>query len=149
MGKPTQDDIDRLNRYFAIEGNNEFWALSEQQTNKADKQRLLTVAFTSLYHWSAVGTADNIQLANLAVARALCINNSKLSLEFAQASFNHFDQHGAEWVQAFTNAILSHALLINDQAAEYYQQAIKIQATLAEEDRKVFNATFNTVPIPS
>ncbi|MEH0758185.1 hypothetical protein H4F20_00720 [Vibrio sp. 16] len=151
MAKPTQDDITRLNRYFAIESNNEFWSLSEKASTTQDQQRLLTVAFSSLYHWSSVGTADNIHLAELAVARALCISGSTLSLSFAQSAFEHFDGKGADWIQAFTNAVLSHGLSISDhkaQAAEHYQQAVNYQAKLSEGDRSVFDATFNTIPTP-
>ena len=63
MSKPTADEISRLHRYFAIKSNNEFWSLSEEDLAEDDKQKLLTSAFTSLYHWAEVGNDENIHLA--------------------------------------------------------------------------------------
>ncbi|PSU33538.1 hypothetical protein [Photobacterium lutimaris] len=149
MGKPTQEDIERLGRYFAIEHNNKFWSLSEVAEEKGDQLQLLEYAFGSLSHWKQVGTQDNIELANLAVARALAVNHSALSVEYAQLAYDHFDGKGANWIQAFTNAVLSHALLIcgkNDQAALLYQQAESFRGKLDEGDLSVFDATFQTIP---
>lgn len=151
MAKPNKEEISRLSRYFAIESNNEFWSLSESELTQEEKQRVLTVAFSSLYHWTEVGTQENIELANLAVARALCVNNSSLSVQFAQTAFSYFDGDGADWVQAFTNAVLSHALLtLGDQAqsVKYYEKAISYQEILSDEDRKIFDSTFKTIPDP-
>ncbi|WP_394253174.1 hypothetical protein [Vibrio profundi] len=151
MAKPNVEEIFRLSRYFAIESNNEFWSLSESELNQEQKQRLLTVSFSSLYHWSEVGTKENVELANLAVARALCVNKSSLSVQFAEMAFTHFDGSGADWIQAFTNAVLSHALLIagnKAQSIEFYEKAIGYQSNLSEGDKKVFDSTFNTIPDP-
>ena len=151
MTKPNVEEISRLNRYFAVESNNEFWSLSESELTQEEMQRLLTVSFSSLYHWSEVGTKDNVELAKLSVARALCINNSPLSVQFAQMAFTYFDGHGADWIQAFTNAVLSHALLIvgdQTQSAELYEKAISYQLKLSDGDKKVFDSTFKTIPDP-
>ncbi len=151
MAKPNVEEISRLNRYFAIESNNEFWSLSESELSQEEMQRLLALSFSSLYHWSEVGTKDNVELANLAVARALCVNNSALSVQFAQMAFSYFDGHGADWIQAFTNAVLSHALLIvgdKAQSTEFYEKAISYQLSLSEGDKKVFDSTFKTIPDP-
>lgn len=40
MALPSNEDISRLHRYFAIESNNEFWSLSESSANSEEKQRL-------------------------------------------------------------------------------------------------------------
>jgi len=151
MTKPKLEEISRLNRYFAATSNDEFWELSEKSLNPEDKQKILITAFTSLYHWEQVGTQKNIHLAMLSVARALALNDLTLSLEYAQRTYDHFHENGADWIQAFTNAILSHSLLIAgdvEQAYEYYQQTLHYQAKLSEGDRKIFDATFDTIPVP-
>lgn len=151
MAIPNKEDISRLHRYFAIESNNEFWSLSEATATVEEKQRLLTVAFSSLYHWSEVGTDENKQLANLAVARALCVNESKLSLQFAKMAFDYFDETGADWIQAFTNAVLCHAFQIVEEpshALECHQRAVAFQGLLSEEERAIFDATFSLIPVP-
>jgi len=151
MTKPTSEDISRLSRYFAATSNDEFWDISEKPLNPEDKQRVLITAFASLYHWEQVGTPENIHLALLSVARALALNDLTPSLEYAQKAYDHFHESGADWIQAFTNAILSHSLLITgdtEQAYEHYQQALHYQAKLSEADRKIFDATFDTIPVP-
>ena len=149
MSKLKADEVNRLNRNFAIECNNRFWSLSESELKSDKKHELLAVAFTSLYHWSQVGTDENINLANLAVARALCINEYSQSLEYAQKAYSYFEGAGADWIQAFTNAVLSHALFIIGQipqSAKYYEKAKTLQSKLSEGDRKVFDATFSLIP---
>ena len=151
MSKPDSKDISRFDRFFAVESNNEFWTLSEKDLGVGDKQELLALAFTSLYHWARVGTEDNVQLANLAVARALCINNLPLGLQYAEFAYDHFNGKGEDWIQAFTNAILSHALLMvgeDVRSRETYEAAIEFQSKLEEGDRKVFDATFCLIPVP-
>ena len=87
----------------------------------------------------------------MSVARALTVNQSPIGLDYARKVFDFFDGSGAEWVQAFTNAILSHALWQDGQQAEarkFYQRAESFQAKLGAEDRSIFDATFHLVPNP-
>ena len=150
MDNPTAEEVDSFHRYFAVRSNNEFWDLSERQLNLVEKQHSLTCAFASLFHWEAVGTAENVQLAKLAVARAYCINESLQSVPYAKEVFEHFDNNGENWVQALTNAILSHALHIageNTLAVEHYKEAVRLQSTLSDGDRRVFDASFRHMPV--
>jgi len=151
LSELSADEITSANRYFAIECNNRFWALSESDLGAEERQELLAIAFASLYHWSQVGTDENINLANMAVARALCINEYTQSVEYAEKVHRYFNEDGADWIQAFTNAVLSHALFIVGKTSEsikYYEKAVILQAKLSEGDRKVFDATFSTIPVP-
>jgi len=111
MDKPNSNEVSNFHRYFAIQSNNELWALSEKALDPAEKKLILTVAYTSLYHWQEVGTDENIQLANLAVARAYCVNESSQSVYYASLAFDYFDGSGENWIQAFTNAVLSRMAL--------------------------------------
>jgi len=152
MSKPNADEISRLHRYFAIKSNNEFWSLSEDDLVENDKQKILALSFASLYHWTEVGNDENIHLANLAVARAFCICGSPLSVHYIQKAFDYFDEQGADWIQAFTNAVYSHASLIvgqRSQSLKFYEKAVSVQSKLSESDRKVFDATFSLIPVPS
>ena len=151
MSKPDSKDVSRYDRFFAIESNNEFWSLSEGDLDDVDKQQLLALAFTSLYHWARVGTEDNVQLANMAIARAFCISELPIGLQYAEIAYEHFNDKGEDWIQAFTNAILSHALLIvgeDNRSRVLYETAIEFQSKLIEGDRKVFDATFSLIPVP-
>ena len=151
MDKPNSEEISNFHRYFAIQSNNEFWALSERALDTVEKRTILSVAYTSLYHWQKVGTDQNIHLANLAVARAYCVNGSSQSVYYASLAYDYFDGSGENWIQAFTNAVLSHAFNIvenNEKAALLYENAIRLKSTLSEGDRNVFEATFKHIPPP-
>jgi len=151
MDKPNKKEISNFHRYFAIQSNNEFWALSERALDPVEKQKILTVAYASLYHWQEVGTDQNIQLANLAVARAYCVNGSSQSVHYASLAFDYFDVSGEHWIQAFTNAVLSHAFNIvenNEKSALLYENAVRLSSSLSEGDRNVFEATFKHIPVP-
>jgi hypothetical protein len=151
MDKPNSEDLSNFHRYFAIQCNNDFWSLSEADLSQDDKQNILTIAHASLFHWREAGTEENIQLANLAVARAYCVNKSYNSVLYAKQAFDYFDGHGEAWVQAFTNAVLSHSFHIAgdfEQSKLLYERAVSLQSQLSEGDRKVFDATFNRIPDP-
>ena len=151
MDKPNSKEVSNFHRFFAIQSNNEFWALSERALDPVEKQNMLTVAYASLYHWLEVGTDQNIQLANLAVARAYCVNGSSQSVHYASLAFDYFDGSGENWIQAFTNAVLSHAFNIvenNEKSVLLYENAVRLKSSLSEGDRKVFEATFKLIPVP-
>ena len=151
MSKLSAEEVARSNRYFAIECNNQFWSLSESELNPEKESELLAVAFASLYHWSQVGTDENINLAYLGVARALCITEYSQSVEYAQRAHSYFHGTSADWIQAFTNAVLSHALFNAEekvQSIKYYEEAVRLQSKLSEGDREVFDATFRQIPVP-
>ena len=151
MTEPDSKTLQRFHRYFAIQCNNEFWALSERDLNAEEKRDLLTIAHASQYHWRQVGTDENIHLAYLAIARAYCVNESLLGVKFASLAFDFFDGTGEKWIQAFTNAVLSHAYYIagdNKQCKMLYENAIRLESDLPEGDKKVFAETFKRIPIP-
>jgi len=152
MDSPSKQDITKLGRYFAIECNNNFWQLSEQENNKEQKKQILTNAFASLYHWDIVGNDENRHLAYLAVARALTINSiAPLATDYATQAYDYFKPGKEKWIRAFTAAILSHALLISgevNKATEYYSEASSIADQLDPEDRDIFDATFQLIPDP-
>jgi len=151
MEKPTFKDISNFHRYFAIECNNEFWSLSEGDLSSVERQNIMCIAYASLFHWQEAGTDENIQLANLAVARAYCINESLACMQYAKQAFEFFDQSGEKWIQAFTNAVLSHACHIAGdfkRSKHLYENASSLKAELSEGDLKVFEATFSRIPVP-
>ncbi|MCP4077845.1 MAG: hypothetical protein GY744_16865 [Gammaproteobacteria bacterium] len=152
MAKPTEQEINNLCRYFAIETNNEFWRLSEKELSSDEKRDILSSAFTSLYHWKQVGNDENKYLAYLALARALTINEiSELAVDYATQAYNFFLNTDQQWVSAFTHAISSHAFLISgatDKAVSHYNEARKIGESLEPDDKQIFVATFNLIPNP-
>jgi len=151
MDKPDSEDLSNFHRYFAIKSNNDFWSLSEGDLSHDDKLNIITIAHASLFHWREVGTEENIQLANLAVARAYCLNESLHCMRYAKQAFEFFDKSGEKWVQAFTNAVLSHACRIAGdfkQSKRLYEKATSLQTELSEGDRKLFEATFSRIPVP-
>lgn len=149
---PSEEDLQKSGKYFAIEANNAFWKISETDLDGEGKKETLKLAFTSLYHWEMVGNEENKYLAYTAVARALTINNlSDIALSYAKEAHEFFQSTEESWIKAFTNAILSHALLIAgeaDASAKHYKIASEIGISLPEGDKEVFDATFNRIPKP-
>jgi len=53
-------DLKTAHRWFAVECNNEAWALLEDEDRTdPETERMIHVAHAALYHWSQVGTALN------------------------------------------------------------------------------------------
>ena len=152
MNRHTPKELHKFGRYFAIETNNAFWTMSEKELNTEDKKKLLELAFASLYHWQAVGTERNVFLAQLNVARALCINDVQaLGLEYAQNCFAFFENDDEKWIIAFAEIILSHAhfnLGDHDQHRFYHERALATADQLGAEDRQIFDATADRIPAP-
>lgn len=151
MNHPNGEKTSDFHRHCAIRCNNEFWDMSERETSPEEKQQLLTLAHASLFHWQEAGTEENIQLANLAVARAYCVCESAHCIHYATQAYHYFNDSGENWVQALTNAVLSHALTMSGdhkQASHHYEQADHLKLSLSEGDRKVFDATFSRIPVP-
>src|SRR5580765_4451028 len=67
--KPTQDEIARFHRWFAIDCNNSTWRLaSVSERSPSDNREMLFRAYAAAFHWSQVGTPLNEARADLTLA---------------------------------------------------------------------------------
>jgi hypothetical protein len=66
----ADDQIRRWHRRFAVEAFNRSWDLLEMPERSADDDAdMLAAAFASAWHWSVVGTAENIALGDHQIAK--------------------------------------------------------------------------------
>ncbi|WP_119396059.1 hypothetical protein [Salinibius halmophilus] len=149
----TELDLQRMARELAIESNHSFWQLAENDITDQQKRDLLSSALASVYLWTEAGNEENKYLAYMAAARAFAINEvSSLAKEYACKAYAYFKDSDQLWIRAFSNAILSHALLLTGQsemAETYYQEAVQLSLSLSEQEKIIFSSTLAKIPNPA
>jgi len=150
--QPEDPELRKWHKKFAAETNGRAWTLTEMETLTADEQEeVLLAACASAYHWSKIGTEQNIARAKMLLARVFTVlGMGDLALQNAQFAYDYVAAHDSEpWEKAFAHAILAHAGAIAGNDAlyrTYYPQAKEIGETLEGEDKDIFLATFDRVP---
>ncbi len=151
---PSDDEIKRLHRWFAMRCNDRSWTLSEQSTRtEEDDDELLSTAHTSAFHWRAVGSDVQRAQADLLLSQVhALLGQPDLATRYADRAYAFFSSHESQpWVLAFAEAIKAHAAAVAGREGEHaahYARAIAIGGSLGDEDRKLFMATFDRVPAP-
>jgi hypothetical protein len=151
---PSDDEIRRWRRRFASEANNRGWALAEQASRTpAEDAEMLDAAHASRHLWAPIGTADNRAYAELLLAQVhALVGHGARALEHARAAHRHLAAPGrSDWEIAFARAVLAHAAHAAGDAdlhAREHAAAVAAAAALDGEDRRVFDATFRTIPRP-
>jgi hypothetical protein len=150
------DDNDRqawLKR-FGSEANNTAWTLAESDTTDAAvRDALLVTACAAAYFWKQEGTAQNVALADILLARAFTVAEAPLpAMRFATRALNDVSGRVSEpWEMAFAHAIFADASRLNGDMVAFrahYEQARTIGETLDTEDREIFLATFHRIAPP-
>jgi len=153
-GEPTAEELDQWHRRFAMEANNRAWSLSEQHDLNADeKTELLHAATAAAYHWSRVGTADQIAHAELLLGRVYArLGQGELAMKHAQSAFAAIGRSTAQpWETAFAHAILADAAAAHGDAAthaEHYARAKRLGEALGADEKALFLATFSLIRPP-
>ncbi|MFM1896786.1 MAG: hypothetical protein RLZZ385_1860 [Pseudomonadota bacterium] len=155
MDAPTPEELQTWHRRMAVITNNRTWALAEQASRTdAEDGEMLHGAHASLYHWSQVGTTQNVARARMLLGHVQALlGQGELALENARAAFEFVMQEGAEpWEQAFAHAILANAAAaagLQELHQQHYGQAEVIGTGLEiPEEREIFMATFTVIPAP-
>lgn len=153
--RPTAEELQQRHRWCAVEANNRAWALSEQpELSVAEQDELLDAAHAAADHWKKVGTPTQVAHANVLLGRAHArLGHGALAMRFATAAFEALASlESAPWEMAFAHAILANAGAASKDSrvhAEHYAQAKVLGEGLADpQDRKVFQATFDRIPVP-
>lgn len=126
-------------RFFAVECNNAAWAAIA----KPDPESALELAWASLFHWRACGTAVNVARAHGTVSRAYSVaGEGELALEHAGRYGGAAAEEGYEdWDAAFAALARARALGLLGREAEYMEARSQAEALVAavadEEDRRV------------
>jgi hypothetical protein len=152
---PEEEQRRSWRRRFAAEANNRGWALAEQGTRTArEDAEMLDAAHASAFLWSAIGTSRNEALADLLLAQVHALLGHGASAQgHAQRALAHFSAHdGQPWELAFAHAVLAHAAHARGLPPlhrEHWQQAVAAAGGITnDEERRIFDATFRTIPHP-
>ena len=66
MPLPTEEEVKRMHRYFAVECNNAAWDLAEApERNDEQTQEMIRLAEVAAWHWSQVGMPINVARADM------------------------------------------------------------------------------------
>lgn len=66
MPLPTEEEVKRMHRYFAVECNNAAWDLAEApERNDEQTQEMIRLAEVAAWHWSKVGMPINFARADM------------------------------------------------------------------------------------
>jgi hypothetical protein len=89
-------------RTEANQAYNRAWGLLEVEHRSVDQDAdLLTSAFTSRYHWQAVGGSQQWIVADWMVSRAaVAVGMGQLALLFAERAYGAALQDGTDWLEA-------------------------------------------------
>ncbi len=151
--RPSQETIDRMHRWFAVECNNRTWELASLAERSPEQDfEMLCAAYTAAYHWSIIGTAVNAAQADVTLAHAasLC-GQGDLALGYARRALTFFEQGlGEDWDIAFAHAEIAFAAAVLGDTrlnAMHYNHARSAgEAIQDDEDRKVFFEEFARIP---
>ena len=154
--QPSQADLEKWHRWFAIECNNLAWRLSEKESpTAAELEEMLLAAHAAAFHWSKVGNELNVARARMLLAHVQALaGEPTLAMENARLAFDYVTTHGSpEWEIAFAHAVVANAAAAAREASlhrVHYERAKSLGGALADaEERKIFEATFRRVPAPA
>ncbi len=153
--KADPSEVADWHRYFAIEGNNVGWRLSELAERTADQtEEMVLAAHASAFHWSQVGTELHLARARMLLGHVLAAaGQGAEALKQARLANETLSRQACpDWEIAFQHAILAHAAHAADEHALHVEEHRKArqaaEAIEDPEDRQVFDATFVRIPVP-
>lgn len=138
---------------FAKQTYNACWDLLENENRSADEDdALLATAFTSRYHWYAVGGGEQQIVADWMVSRAAAaVGYGDLAVHFAhRANEAVADGEYPAWLRASVYEGLARAHAANGDAAmrgEFIDLARReLESETDAEDRELIESQIDTVP---
>jgi hypothetical protein len=153
---PDPADVEKWQRWFAVECNNRAWRLAEQATRTpAEDEEMLHSAHAAALHWSKVGTELNQVRATMLLAQAhALVGDGPRALGYARPAFAYVTEHESEpWELAFAHAVMANAAAASQESslhATHYARAKALGNALTdEEEHAIFEATFRVIPAPA
>jgi hypothetical protein len=144
---------DAAHRTLGIQTYNRCWELLEQLERTGDDDALLlTLAFTSQYHWSFVAGPQEAIISSWMIARAAAaVGEGHLALTFARAACEAAQSPGVEdWLVASTAEGLARAYAATgdlESRDEWCERSESLVAAIAdEESRELIASQLASVP---
>jgi hypothetical protein len=152
---PTPEEIKKWHRWFGVECNNQTWALADKEARSPDEDRLMKLlAYSSLYHWSQVGTLVNVARGevNLAHVHSL-LGEGQEAQQFAQSALATFEAgDGEDWDLAFALLECAQAARVTGQMdlySDFYNRTkTQVNEVKEKEDREIVQSYLDKLPPP-
>ena len=147
MTEDTKYTLPEAQEMFAKSSFNGIWpVLDKEDRSELEDEEMLLRAFTSMYHWTQIGTQVQRQRGCWMISKAYqALGRGELALEWAQKcqditeeypqEMQDFDLAFAQESLARANALLGEL----EQAQTHYQSAVDLGREIADpEDREIF-----------
>ena len=152
---PTPQEIEKWNRWFAIESNNLAWTLAENPAgDPAQREEMLNAAHASAFHWSRVGSDLHKARADLLLGQVhALLGNASLAKAYALRSYEFITSRDSpDWEIALAHAVLAHAARVAGELslyAKHHAMARKLGDAIADGgDKEIFDRIFTQLPTP-
>ncbi|MHB1090200.1 MAG: hypothetical protein ACYC06_07940 [Ilumatobacteraceae bacterium] len=137
-------------RSIAVSTYSACWDLLESERSSEDDRDLLSLAFTSRYHWLQAGGAMQWATADWMVSRcAAAIGEGSLSMTFAKSALEGVPEDAPAWMRASMHEGMARACVaIGDDGGRvrHIAQARKILISEpSQEDRELIESQIATV----
>ena len=158
MAHETVDagELAKWTRWFAIECNNRAWRLAEAATRTAaENDEMLHAAHAAALHLGNVGTELHQARAAMLLGHVhALLGHGDDAMSYAGKAFSYVTSRDSPaWEVAFAHAVLANAAAAarkRDLHAKHHAMAKALGAALPdEEERAIFEATFQVVPAPA
>lgn len=132
---------------FAKSSNARVWALLSKETrSETESQEMLSAAYASLYHWSHIGTAVNLQRAHWLLSRVFVVlhqTESALSHALLCMGLTEGDHDALDDFDiAYAHEALARAYALDNKlelAKDHFSQAQNLADLIEdEEDQRIF-----------
>lgn len=137
-------------RSIAIVTYNECWKLFDSARSAEDDRNLLSLAFTSRYHWLQVGGAQQWVVADWMVSRcAAAVGEGALSMKFATSSLEGLPVDAPAWMRASAHEGMARACAAvgdrDGRAAQITMARAALESEQSLEDRELIESQLATV----
>jgi len=151
--RPTEEDVAKSHRWFAVECNNSAWALADQVSRStAETDRMLHAAHAAAWHWGHIGTPLNTARAELLLGQAYALaGHGDLALRYARSSFDYIEHHDSpDWERAMAHVVVANAAHAAGDAATqgaHRIEAARLTLAIADAgDRAIVEAMLKRMP---
>jgi len=148
MPLPTEDEIERMHRYFAVECNNQAWDLADLD-NRTDAQteEMTRCAKAAAWHWSKVGKPINHARANMLLGWVCCnvgwAGDARTYTDRVSAQLQAEPEGVSAWDEALLTLLEARTCLAEGNQEEYDAASAKLDLARAklndEEEQAVFD----------
>lgn len=147
MPLPTENDVQRMHRYFAVECNNNAWALAElSERTDEQKEEMIRLAEVAAWHWSKVGKPFNLARADMLLGWVCCLvgwaGDARSYTDRVTAQLKAEPEDASAWDHAFGALLEAYTRQAEEDQAGLQAALTALdtsRASLDADDQQVFD----------